>query len=74
MKESVGKKQLFQDILNTGLLKIIAISSSFLLSAVLARSLDPKGFGNYSYIISVLLVTMVPIQFGLPKYVMRVVS
>lgn len=74
MKESVGKKQLFQDILNTGLLKIIGISSSFLLSAVLARNLDPKGFGNYSYLISVLLVIMVPIQFGLPKYVMRVVS
>lgn len=62
------------DALKTGGIKIAGVASSFLLSVILAKNLEPANFGEYSYIISVVLLITVPIQFGLPKLILRLVA
>lgn len=41
------------------------------LSIVLARYLGPAGFGVYSYAMALIMVLSVPVQFGVPKLVVR---
>lgn len=63
-----------KDVVKSGVVKILGISFSFILSIVLARVLKPEIYGSYTYLVSLVMILSVPIQFGLPKYVLRKVA
>src|SRR4030095_11252289 len=55
-------------------LKITGITLSFVVAAVLARSLGQAGYGIYAYVFSLISVLAVPAMFGLPNLVVREVA
>lgn len=44
---------------------------AFFVSIILARTLGPEGFGNYSFVYALLMVLAIPAQSGLPQLVVR---
>jgi O-antigen/teichoic acid export membrane protein len=73
LAEIQNRKSLL-DASNTGVLKIIGVASTFLLSVFLARTLEPANYGQFSYIVSIIMLLTVPIQFGIPKLLLRFVA
>lgn len=53
------------------LIKVAATGLQLITAIVLARLLGAKGFGTYSYVLSVISVLAIPAQFGLANLVMR---
>lgn len=52
-------------------LKVGGMVVSLLLTIVLARTLGPTGYGEYSYVFALVLLLAIPAQFGLPSLVVR---
>lgn len=73
MAEIQNKKSLI-DAFKTGVIKISGVASTFILSVFLARTLEPANYGQYSYIFSIIMLLTVPIQFGIPKLILRFVA
>lgn len=53
------------------LARVAAILSGLLSAVVLARILDPSGYGVYSYVYAIIAVIMIPVQMGLPTLILR---
>lgn len=51
--------------------RIAAILSGLLSAVVLARVLEPTGYGIYSYAYAIIAVIMIPVQMGLPNLILR---
>lgn len=51
--------------------RIAAILSGLLSAVVLARVLEPSGYGAYSYAFAIIAIVMIPVQLGLPTLVLR---
>ncbi len=73
MTETQNRKSLI-DASKTGVLKIIGVAFTFLLSVFLARTLQPANYGQFSYIVSIIMLLSVPIQFGIPNFIIRFVA
>ena len=65
------RKKLFRVISASFLVKILMIGFSFILSVVLARVLGSKGYGEYSFCISMINLLTVPAVLGLPQLMVR---
>lgn len=51
--------------------RLSAVGLSFLLSAILARSLGLEAFGIYAFALTILSLAAIPVQLGLPALVLR---
>ena len=58
----------------TLLLRLLSVALEFGVVTVLARALDPEGYGVYAYAYSVMRVLAVPAQAGLPTLTVREVA
>jgi len=65
------RTQLVRDGLASLALRVSAACLALLLSTILARGLGPEGYGTYSFILSLVLVAVVPAQLGLPELLVR---
>jgi O-antigen/teichoic acid export membrane protein len=67
--------QLPQGLVRSGFLtvgiKLANTALSFITVTILARLLGPKGYGTYAYVIALVSMLSVPVQFGLPTLVVR---
>lgn len=44
---------------------------AFALAVVLARTLGPEGYGVYSFVLAILMLTAIPAQVGVPQLIIR---
>lgn len=51
--------------------RVAAILSGLLSAVVLARVLEPSGYGIYSYVFAIITVVMIPVHMGLPTLILR---
>ncbi|TYB85234.1 lipopolysaccharide biosynthesis protein [Oceaniovalibus sp. ACAM 378] len=51
--------------------RVAAILSGLLSTVILARVLDPSGYGTYSYAFAIIAVIMIPVRLGLPTLILR---
>lgn len=65
------RAQLLRGGIGSVSIKIINTLLAFILAVLLARVLGPKGYGVYSFTLSVLMLLSIPIQAGLPHLVVR---
>lgn len=63
--------QLLRGARSSLLLKISEAALGFMVSLVLARILQPEGYGVYSFALSVVGILGVPVMMGLPTLVLR---
>ena len=75
-KEDAGiwhilKIKLVKGFVGAALARIGGLCLGFCITAVLARTMGPSGFGTYTFILAVISVLSVPVQFGLPQLVTR---
>lgn len=71
---STGKglrAQLLRGGVGSLFIKVIHALLTFLIAVLLARILDPAGYGAYSFVLALLTVLAIPAQFGLPNLVIR---
>lgn len=59
-----------QGALSLGI-KIASVVLGLVVSVLLARLLGPKGYGQYTFVFSILLLLSIPAQLGLPQLVVR---
>ncbi len=57
--------------LRTGGIHAISITLQFLIAAILARKLEPAGYGLYSFALAIAALATVPSQFGLANVALR---
>ncbi len=65
------KEQLLKGSISSIFIRIFGTGLSFLLSVFLARTLGAEGFGIYSFVLSLIIFSSIPIQAGLPNLVVR---
>ena len=66
--------QLLRGTIGSVLLKVGFILLSFSLTVVLARLLEPEGYGVYAHALAVVMVIAVPAQVGLPTLLVREIA
>ncbi|WP_167443631.1 flippase [Thalassospira xianhensis] len=71
MKGEGLRAQLLRGGLGAGLIKLVGIAMSLVLSILLARLLGPEQFGLYSFIFALVSILAIPAQMGLPNLVIR---
>lgn len=52
-------------------IKVTSVVLGLALTVLLARLLGPKGYGQYAFVYSILLILAIPAQMGLPQLVVR---
>lgn len=55
-------------------IKAVQVLLTVALSAILARTLGPSGYGIYAYILTLVLILIIPGQCGLPKLITREIA
>ncbi|WP_432472046.1 flippase [Amphritea sp. HPY] len=70
----ISKKQLVKSFVGVGVMKLISIPISLLSSIILARSLGPEVFGQYSFVMALIALIALPVHGGMPQLVTREVS
>ncbi len=65
------KGQLLRGGVGSLAIKVAATLLSIVLSVVLARTLEAKGFGVYSFVFALVTMMAIPAQMGLPNLVVR---
>jgi O-antigen/teichoic acid export membrane protein len=58
------RSRLINGGLGVGALKVLSLVLGLSVSIVLARSLGPAGFGQYSFVLSIVLVSAIPLDHG----------
>lgn len=65
------RKGLSRGLASSTALKLSSVLCAVVLTAILARTLGPAGFGLYSYVFAIASLLGVFVQFGIPVLVMR---
>lgn len=65
------RSQLVRGGMGIGLLKILSLSLSLLLSVLLARGLGPEGYGQYAFVVALLSVISIPVGPALMQLMIR---
>lgn len=60
--------------MGVGVMKLISIPLGLLSSIILARTLGPEGFGQYTFIMALIPLITLPVSGGLPKLLTREVA
>lgn len=60
-----------REVLSSMLIRLIYIVTQLLTAVILARYLGASGFGLYSITVSAAMLIAVPVQLGLPHYMLR---
>lgn len=63
--------RLFNVALTSATIRATGLALSLVVSAVMARTLAPDGYGAYSYVLSIVAILTVPTTFGLPTQIVR---
>lgn len=67
-------KGILNKVLKVGVVKLLSIPLSLLVSIVLARQLGPDLFGQYAYIIAIIPILTLPVTGGLPQLLVRSIA
>lgn len=65
------KSQYAKVLSGSALIRVFSIFSGFFISMILARVLEPQGFGVYSYVFSVITLITLPTKSGIPEVLIR---
>ncbi len=57
-----------------GGMKIASIALSFIISLLLARQLQPEGYGSYVFVVSLVTLIALPVNAGIPRLLVREVA
>lgn len=68
------KSYLIQGTTSSLIFKISEIGLSFITSIILARLLGPNGLGEYSYVLAIVYLLVIPMQLGLPQLLVREIA
>lgn len=68
------RAQLVRGGIGSVALKLAHTGLTFVMVVILARLLEPEGYGVYAYVFALITLMAVPAQFGLPNLVVREVA
>ncbi|WP_107853133.1 flippase [Oceanimonas marisflavi] len=68
------KSPLIKSFLGLGALRILSIPLGLLTSVILARGLGTEGFGQYSFVMSLIAIIALPVAGGVPQLFTREVA
>jgi O-antigen/teichoic acid export membrane protein len=72
LNESNGlRTQLLRGVIGSVAVQIATIFLSLSLTVLLARTLGPRGYGIYAWVLALVSLIAIPAQFGLPNLVVR---
>jgi O-antigen/teichoic acid export membrane protein len=63
--------QLLKGVIGTGTLKIANMGLALVSSVLLARLMGAEGYGVYGFAMAVVSLLAIPIQLGLPQFIVR---
>ncbi|MFI8622635.1 flippase [Marinomonas sp. NPDC078689] len=69
-----AKKHFIRNYLGLGTIRVLNIPLSIVISVILARSLGPEGFGQYSFVMALIPLLALPVNGGLPKLLTREIA
>ena len=69
-----NKKNITQNFLGVGVLRLLAIPLGFAISIILARKLGPENFGHYTFIMALIPLLALPVSGGLPQLLTREIA
>ena len=70
-KEMGITRQLLKNGIGNVFVRVASRVLALVLSIILARTLEPKGYGTYAYVLTVFSIVAVSAQFGLPTLLIR---
>lgn len=71
-KTALGvKKELIRGGLGNGALKAVYIPLQFAIGVALARVLGPEDLGRYSYVLAIVYLVVIVVQFGFPSFLVK---
>lgn len=68
------KKVLLKAFVTIGALKLLSIPVALLTTVILARTLEPEGYGKYIFVITLVTLIALPITGGLSQFITREVA
>jgi O-antigen/teichoic acid export membrane protein len=68
------RQSIFQGAAATMAVQLMNLALAYLVTVTLARLLDPRGFGVYSFVLALVGIAVLPAQMGLPALIVREVA
>ncbi|MBA6412294.1 flippase [Parahaliea sp. F7430] len=68
------KSSLVKSFFGLGAVRLLSIPLSLMTSVILARELGPESFGQYSFIMSLVAIIVLPVSAGLPQLLTREIA
>lgn len=59
---------------SVGAISLLGPAAGILLGVILARWLQPEGYGIYAFVMAAMFMLLAPARFGLPEWVMREIA
>lgn len=68
------KNPLINSFLGLGTIKLLSLPITISISIIVARSLGPEAFGQYSFVLAVVAIISLPSSAGIPAFLTREIS